>query len=73
MNTTLFISTYNWNETLYLIFKSIKEKTQLQNKILTTNDGSREDAKVLIDKSRKTIYLLFIYSMKISVLEDLIS
>lgn len=61
MKTALLISTYNWEEALSLIFKSIQEQTQLPNEILIADDGSGEDTKIIIDKFRQTIPIPIIH------------
>jgi glycosyltransferase involved in cell wall biosynthesis len=50
MKTALLISTYNWPEALYLVFKSILNQTELPDEILIADDGSKEETKQLIEQ-----------------------
>jgi glycosyltransferase involved in cell wall biosynthesis len=57
MKAALLISTYNWKESLNLIFLSILQQTKLPDEILIADDGSKED----------TAELIKFYQQKISV------
>jgi glycosyltransferase involved in cell wall biosynthesis len=49
MKITLIITTYNWPESLLLVFESIKCQTILPNEIIFADDGSTEETKNLIN------------------------
>jgi glycosyltransferase involved in cell wall biosynthesis len=55
MKIALLISTYNWPESLNLIFLSLKKQTLLPHEVLIADDGSQEDTKLLIDSFRDEI------------------
>ncbi len=49
MNCSLIITTYNWKEALELVILSALNQSILPNEIIIADDGSKEDAKQLID------------------------
>ena len=48
MKLTLIITTYNWPESLLLIFESIKCQTILPYEVIIADDGSNESTSRLI-------------------------
>ena len=48
MKLTLIITTYNWPESLLLVFESIKNQTILPDEVIIADDGSTEETKDLI-------------------------
>ena len=55
MKTALLISTYNWPDSLNLVFKSLASQTILPDEILIADDGSKQETKQLILDFQKKI------------------
>ena len=53
MKTSLIIATYNWPESLELVFLSLLKQTVLPNEILIADDGSTKETKEVIEKYTK--------------------
>jgi glycosyltransferase involved in cell wall biosynthesis len=50
---SLVTPTYNWPEALELLLLSVLNQTQLPNEVISADDGSREETKLLIEKFQK--------------------
>ncbi len=62
MKLTLIITTYNWPESLLLVFESIKCQTILPYEVIIADDGSTKDTKNLINSLKKDLNLNIIHS-----------
>lgn len=50
IKTSLFVTTYNWPNALYLCLKSILAQTVLPDEIIISDDGSTEDTREVIEE-----------------------
>ncbi len=50
MTTALLISTYNWPQALDLVLRSLLQQTQLPDRVLIADDGSKEQTRLLIQQ-----------------------
>ena len=62
MKLTLIITTYNWPESLFLVFESIKCQTILPDEVIIADDGSTEKTKELINNFKKYSNLKIFHS-----------
>ena len=52
-NISLIISTYNWEDALYLCLESVAKQTLIPNEIIIADDGSGANTKIIIDDFRR--------------------
>ena len=57
MKLTLIITTYNWPESLFLVFESIRYQTIRPYEIIIADDGSDSNTRKLIDSYNKEFNL----------------
>tara|TARA_B110000967_G_C18880609_1_gene560849 strand:+ start:1191 stop:1988 length:798 start_codon:yes stop_codon:yes gene_type:complete len=62
MKLTLIITTYNWPESLLLVFKSIQCQTILPDEVIIADDGSTIETKELINNFKKDSNFNIIHS-----------
>ena len=62
MKLTLIITTYNWPESLLLVFESIKCQTILPYEVIIADDGSTKDTKNFLYSFKKDLNLNSIHS-----------
>jgi glycosyltransferase involved in cell wall biosynthesis len=62
MKLTLIITTYNWPESLFLVFESIRYQTIRPYEIIIADDGSDSNTRKLIDSYNKEFNLNIIHS-----------
>ena len=53
IKSSLIIATYNWEEALELVLKSVLNQSVMPYEVIIADDGSKEDTKKLIDTYRK--------------------
>ena len=62
MKITLIISTYNWQEALFLVIESIRRQTIPPDEIVIADDGSNDKTKNLIAYFNKEFVMNIIHS-----------
>ena len=62
MKLTLIITTYNWPESLFLVFESIKRQTVHPDEVIIADDGSTKKTRDLINNFKKYSNLKIIHS-----------
>ena len=62
MRVSLIITTYNWPESLFLVFKSIENQTIVPEEVVIADDGSTVETKEVITKFQKDSELNIIHS-----------
>lgn len=61
MECSLIVSTYNWPEALELVLKSILNQTIMPSEVIITDDGSKDETRLLIEKYKKIFSIPLIH------------
>ena len=54
MKISVILATYNWPDALNLALKSLARQTDRNYEVVVADDGSRDDTRALIDRTRET-------------------